>query len=85
MAGGLARPHLARLLDGPAEEEELLGDGGLAGVRVADDGKGAAAVDFLLVVFFQGMTPRLSFTESMGNGKGLTGKTFAFAVRLSRM
>ena len=33
-------------LDGAAVEEELLGEGGLAGVRVRDDREGAAAGDF---------------------------------------
>ena len=34
-------------LEGTAVEEELLGEGGLAGVGVGDDGEGAAAGDFL--------------------------------------
>ena len=36
--------------DGPAVEQEFLGQGGLAGVRVADDGKGTPAIDFFLVL-----------------------------------
>jgi hypothetical protein len=43
VAGGLSRLHAARDVDGPREEEELLGEGGLPGVRVRDDREGAAA------------------------------------------
>ena len=41
----LALDH-AGLVDGASVEQELLGQGGLTGVRVRDNGKGAAAVDF---------------------------------------
>ena len=41
---------LPSLGNGPAVEQEFLGQGGLAGVRVADDGKGAPAIDFFLVL-----------------------------------
>ena len=50
MTAALAGAHLAGLLDGAAEQQQLLGDGGLAGVRVADDGEGAPFVDFDLIV-----------------------------------
>jgi len=50
--GRLAGTNLTRLLDSATEKEQLLRDGGLAGVRVTDDGKGAATVDLLLVVLF---------------------------------
>jgi hypothetical protein len=41
------RLHRAGQLDRPAEEQQLLGQGGLAGVRVGDDCERAAAPDFL--------------------------------------
>ena len=41
---------LAGLGNGPAIEEELLGEGGLTGVGVGDDGKRSPAVDFRLVL-----------------------------------
>ena len=47
-AADLVRLHGAGYVDGAAEEEELLGEGGLTGVGVADDGEGAAAADFVL-------------------------------------
>ena len=50
MPGTLPCPDLSGLLDRSAEEEELFGNGGLAGVRMADDGKGASAADLLLVM-----------------------------------
>ena len=63
MAGALAGPDLAGLLDGAAEEEELFGDGGLAGIRVADDGEGSSFLYFLLVEQFHKRTP---FMQSKG-------------------
>jgi hypothetical protein len=36
-----ARPDLARQLDCPAKQQQFFGQGGLAGVRMRDDGKGA--------------------------------------------
>ena len=57
MAGTLPCPHFPCLLDGPAEEEELLGDGGLAGIRMTDDGEGAPAVDFLLIMYLHVTAP----------------------------
>ena len=47
-AADLVRLHGAGYVDGATEEEELLGEGGFAGVGVADDGEGAAAADFVL-------------------------------------
>jgi hypothetical protein len=35
-------------LDGAAVEQELFGERGLTGIRVGDDRKGAATLDFLL-------------------------------------
>ena len=46
VAAGLARPHFARHLDGAAEPQQLFGERGLAGIRVGNDGEGAAAGDF---------------------------------------
>ena len=40
-----ARLDRAGEVDGPAVEQELLGERGLAGVRVADDGEGAPRLD----------------------------------------
>ena len=48
--GVLFALDLPGLGNGPAVEQEFLGQGGLAGVRVADDGKGAPAIDFFLVL-----------------------------------
>ncbi len=49
VAGGraclTARLDCAGLLDGAREQQELLGEGGLAGIRVADDGERAARRD----------------------------------------
>ena len=39
--------HLSGELDGAAEQQELFGQRGLAGVRVGDDGEGAPARHFL--------------------------------------
>jgi len=38
-----ARPHRAGGADRPAGQQQVLGQGGLAGVRVRDDGEGASA------------------------------------------
>ena len=48
--GVLFALDLPGLGNGPAVEQELFGQGGLAGVRVADDGKGTPAIDFFLVL-----------------------------------
>ena len=48
MAGVLLSLYAARLLDGSAVKEQLLSKGGFTGVRMADNGKSAPAVDFLL-------------------------------------
>ena len=45
MAGGFARLHRAGELDGAAEQQQLLGERGLARVGVGDDGEGAALFD----------------------------------------
>ncbi len=47
MPGGLARLHRARELDGAAEQQQLLGERGLAGVGMRDDRKRAACGDGL--------------------------------------
>lgn len=57
MAGAFPCPYLSRLLDGATEQEELFGNGGLPRIRVTDDGKGTAAVDFFLVMLYQGISP----------------------------
>ena len=49
-AGVLLALDLAGLGDGSAVEEELLGEGGLTGVRVRNDSKGSSALDFRLVL-----------------------------------
>jgi hypothetical protein len=49
MAAALPGPDLSGLLDGAAEEQQLLGDGGLAGIGVADDGEGTATIYFILI------------------------------------
>ena len=49
-AGVLLALDLAGLSDGSAVEQELLRQGGLTGVRVRDDGKGASALDFGFVL-----------------------------------
>ena len=41
-----AAPHAARKANGPAVEQQFFRQGGFAGVGVADDGKGAPALDF---------------------------------------
>ena len=46
-------------LDGPAVEEEFLREGGLACVRVGDDGEGAPPFDFLLHIAHGGVQPFL--------------------------
>ena len=46
VARGLAALDGARHLDRAAEQQQLLGERGLAGVRVRDDRKGAAPLDF---------------------------------------
>ena len=45
---GLAALDGAGHLDRAAEQQQLLGQRGLAGIRVGDDGKGAPTRDFLL-------------------------------------
>ncbi len=47
MAGGLAAFDGSGELDRAAEQQQLLGERGLAGVGVGDDGKGATACHFL--------------------------------------
>jgi hypothetical protein len=42
--------YRAGLLNGAAIKKELLGQCGLAGVRMADDAKGSAFVDFYFVI-----------------------------------
>ena len=37
------RPHRPRLADGVAGQQQMLGQGGLAGVGMGDDGEGASA------------------------------------------
>ena len=46
-ARGLAALHRAGHLDRTAEQQQLLGQRGLARIRMADDGEGAAAAGFL--------------------------------------
>jgi hypothetical protein len=46
MARRLASLDRTRHLDGAPEQQELFGQGGLAGVRVRDDGKGASFAYF---------------------------------------
>ena len=64
--------HLARLLDGPAEEQKLLSDGSLACIRVAYDGKCASAVDLFPVIFFQLKCSRF-LSQQNGQKKGEDG------------
>ncbi len=52
MFGGFARFHGPGHLDGAAKQQQLLGKGGLARIRMADDAKGTAALDFFLTFFF---------------------------------
>jgi hypothetical protein len=47
VARGLAALHGARHLNGAAEQQELLGQGGLARVGVGNDGKSSSLADFL--------------------------------------
>ena len=49
-AGVLFALDLAGLGDGSAVEEELLGEGGLTGVRVRNDSECSSALDFRLVL-----------------------------------
>ena len=44
VTGRLAALNRARHLDGTAEQQQLFGQGGLAGVRMGDDGEGAAPI-----------------------------------------
>ncbi|HSM75524.1 MAG TPA: hypothetical protein VK852_12840 [Desulfobacterales bacterium] len=53
MAGGLAGLDGAGQLDGAAEKEQFFGQGGLAGVGVADDAEGAPPQDLFLLSFWQ--------------------------------
>src|SRR5579885_2211664 len=48
MTRGLAALHGAGQLDGAAEQQQLLGEGGLACVRMRDDRKSATALDLLV-------------------------------------
>jgi len=48
MAIGLAAAHRAGQLDRPCVQQQFFGQRGLAGVRVGNDGEGAAALDFTL-------------------------------------
>lgn len=57
MAGGLAGSDLARLLNCAAEKEQFFGNGRLARIGVTDNGKGAAAFYFLLVMLFHNLLP----------------------------
>ena len=59
--GVLLPLHLPRLGDGPTVQEELLRQGGLARVRVGDDGKGPPALDFRFVVRQKGPLPCFYF------------------------
>ncbi|MPN55145.1 hypothetical protein SDC9_202824 [bioreactor metagenome] len=64
MATGFARPNFARLLDSATEQQQLLGNSGLTGVRVTDDGKGTPFIDFFLIEHsFHATTP---YTEKAG-------------------
>ena len=47
VAGALLALNAACLLDRAAVQQQLFGEGGLTGVRVADDRKGAPALDLL--------------------------------------
>ena len=49
MSTGFAGFDTARNVDRPREQKELFGQGGLAGVWVRDDRKGASALDFSVV------------------------------------
>ena len=67
VAGGVAR-GLARLdragdLDRAGEQQQLFSQRGLAGVRVGDDGKRAAALDLFFDFGGVGHNPRLSVTR----------------------
>jgi hypothetical protein len=66
MARRLAGPDLPGHLDGPAKEEELFGNGCFAGIRVADNGKGAATINFLRVEFLHFHAP----LKNSGQKKG---------------
>ncbi len=46
VAAGLAGLYRAGQIDGPSEQKELFCESGLAGVGVADDGKGPAPLYF---------------------------------------
>jgi len=48
MAGGILGLDRPGLLDGSAEKEQLFGQRGLAGIRMADDSKSPSAVYFFL-------------------------------------
>jgi hypothetical protein len=50
MTGSLACANLTRLLNCSAEQQQFLGDGRFAGIRMADNGKGSSAVDFLFIM-----------------------------------
>ncbi len=56
VGGRLARLNRTRHFDGPAKEEEFFGQCGLARIRMADDAKGTAALDFFLLFFSQFIT-----------------------------
>ena len=47
VASGLAPLHRARHLNRPAEQQQLLGQGGLARIGMGDDGKSPPLADFL--------------------------------------
>ena len=66
MALDLARFDRAGQVDGAAEEQELFGEGGLAGVGMADDAEGPAPGDFCFeLLAHNGWGKRLYFAISV--------------------
>jgi hypothetical protein len=66
MARRLAGTDFSCHLDGPAKEQQLFGNGSFTGIRVADNGKGAATINFLLVEFLHFHAP----LKNSGQKKG---------------